>query len=253
MHRKPRRNIVKKIASALFLMASLAVFALPASADTYTVTFNNTGGQSTAGVYVYPYNFTVTDTTTASPATNVSMMCIDFEREIFQPETWTATLVNITAPNAGDVPPFTTNQLDILAVLDSEITAATPGTQAVSDLQFAAWEVTASTADKTTGPYAAGFTAAATADYNAAVTAVGAGTAFGATGTAGAITYSDYSYFDPTTWPSGDGDPQRFLTYTGSGSPVPHTSPVPEPSSLMLLGTGVLGIASVARRRFLKA
>ena len=242
---------MKNIASALFLVASMAVMALPASADTYTVNFTGVGGQSTAGVYVYPYNFTVTDITTPMPSANVSMMCIDFDREIFQPETWTATLVNITTPNPSDVPPFTTGQLDVLAVLDSEITHATAGSTALSDLQFAAWTLTASPADMSN--YSAGFTAGAAADLLAAQTAVSHGTSTGATGTAGAVTYSDYSYFDPTSWPSGDGDPQRFITYTGSGSPVPHTSPVPEPSSLMLLGTGVLGIASVARRRFLKA
>jgi hypothetical protein len=247
---------MKNIASALFLIAGLAVAALPASADTYTVTFNNTGGQVTAGVYVYPYNFTVTDTTTPSGPANVSMMCIDFEREIFQPETWSATLVNITsAPITTDNPAFTTKQLDILAILDSEIVHAAAGSQALSDLQFAAWSITASTADQTTGPYHAGFTAGATADYNAALAAYNAGNSTSATGTSGVVTYSDYSYFDPIagTQPGNDGAPQRFITYTGSGTPIPHVAPVPEPSSLMLLGTGVLGLASVARRRLLKA
>jgi len=244
---------MKNIASALFLIAGLAVAALPASADTYTVTFNNTGGQVTAGVYVYPYNFTVTDNTTASAPANVSMMCIDFEREIFQPETWTATLVNITTPNASDSPAFSPLQLEWLAVLDSEIVHATAGSQALSDLQFAAWSITASTADMTTGPYHAGFTSGAAADLTAAKLAVTNGNGTSATGTSGLVTYSDYSYFDPTTWPAADGAPQRFITYTGSGTPIPHTSPVPEPSSLMLLGTGVLGLASVARRRLLKA
>ena len=55
---------MKKIASALFLVAGMAVMALPASADTYTVHFTGVGGQSTAGVYVYPYNFTVSDNDT---------------------------------------------------------------------------------------------------------------------------------------------------------------------------------------------
>jgi hypothetical protein len=34
------------------------------------------------------------------------------------------------------------------------------------------------------------------------------------------------------------------------GGPTDPTSPAPEPSSLMLLGTGALGLAGVVRRRF---
>jgi hypothetical protein len=54
-------------------------------------------------------------------------------------------------------------------------------------------------------------------------------------------TYSDVHVYVPTENHQGwtEGEPQTFL----------GTSPVPEPSSLLMMGTGILGLAGVIRRK----
>jgi hypothetical protein len=230
---------VKKIAAALFVSISMAVVALPASADTFTLTLTAAGPANTDNIYVYPYTFNIADDQNPlNDKTGVAMMCIDFTREVSINQSWDTSLNSIAvAAPAADVPPATVAQLDALARIYAQMTGD-PGSYSISEYQFAAWSILSPSA---VSGYS-GFDANAQLIAKEATDDVKEGQAFD---------YSDYSYYDPID----TSNAQRFMVYTGSGSPNdrPSLTPTPEPSSLMLLGTGVLGIAGIARRKLVKA
>lgn len=216
----------------------LATAATSAFADTVTLTFTGATGttepiSSGESVYVYPYNFTINGTT------NTSLMCISFDNEIVTPETWTATSTQLSASSSN----FDKEE----AYLFSLITPTTSSTN-VALIQFADWYLSDASAVEATTFYKANSSAINSYASAAAGTTPGYGL------DESASFYQQFELYTPNhpssyyTSANGypDGMPQTFI---GDAPP----SATPEPGSLALLGTGLVGMGGIFRRRMRKA
>jgi hypothetical protein len=218
----------------------LALSALPVFADTVKLTGTGPGNNS-GGVYTYPYIFTV------NGVTNVPLMCDSFLNEVYVGETWTANVNPITsAGNAGSASaglyasnPNSQNLYDAAGLIYLGALGKGPlaGTAGITSLStgLANWAIWDLFDPGITDPYGTLPFSLSTLNSldNTALSDVGAYKGL----LADVVVYTPLS---GTQQPAGDGVPQEYIGM------------VPEPSSLLMMGSGVLGLAGFARRRFLK-
>jgi hypothetical protein len=183
-----------------------------ARAESFNITLTGVGGAAAGPYYIYPYDFTIQ--AGAKTYTDVALMCINFDREIYFGETWTAN--EVTAASLG-------TKYEEAAYLYSLAAAGGSG-DAVADAQWAAWylfDPGAGDVDPAYGDSITGLIATA---------ALHAGS------------YGNYDVYLPVagSQPDGDGLPQIFI---GNGEPPYNVTP--EPSALLLMATGLLGLASL--------
>jgi hypothetical protein len=218
-------DIVKKLITTLFLLATAGICTLPAAADTLTLVSN--GGQIDSGEYVYPYNFSINGSSNLTP-----LMCLQLARTVSIGESWNVTESGI---------PLDSSQTSIdyraLAILTFEAEGDLGGFS-LGDYQYAVWSVFDPT-DMVGNP---GYTPEAQALSAAALAAAVSGNPSNLPG----FSYSNFVVYTPTSDTTGwtNGIPQEFLG---------NVAPTPEPSSLLLLGTGVLGLAGIMGRKRVKA
>jgi hypothetical protein len=222
-------------------MCSFVAIAQVSGATTLKLT--GTGGTAVnvgnESVYVYPYNFSVNGSSAST-----QLMCLTFDKEVTVGESWTVNADTIAQAANGNSALQSAYEED--AWLYSQIAPGTSQSQQTL-IQFAVWDILDPSGVGThSDPYWDSNSTAIESLINQASTAIGS---------------EDSDFFDQFTVyvpdePSNyytsrngypDGMPQTFI----GESPSP--APTPEPGSLALLGTSLLGMGGVVRRKLRKA
>jgi hypothetical protein len=205
---------------------------LKAYGSSVTMQFTGVGTNSSGGVDTYPYDFKVTPSGGGSSET-LELMCISFNQEIYLQnpnETWTANVVT-----AGSLGKFDEEEAYLYSIAAANVTNNTISGAA----NWADWALGDSSSLTVEESFLKSHNISGT-EYNDAVYDLTTGLS-----SADLADFANYLVYVPTSdgysGRTNDGLPQTFI-----GGPPPV---VPEPSSLVLFGSGLLSAAGALYRR----
>jgi PEP-CTERM motif len=205
-----------RILFSAFCLVVLSAFSISARADTLTL---KTLGPTVAFEPIYPYGLSVNGSSTIT-----NLLCLSLNKNVTIGETWNVSLLNwATASAAYKEEAFIFSQIGKGAYSDAEV-------------QFAAWDIF-----DPTGIALLHISPTNLANMQALVTA-----AQSAILTLPSTFYAGYVVYLPLT------DPTSQLSWT-NGMPQDFIGIAPEPSTIMLFGSGLIGIAGLVRRKLVRS
>lgn len=206
--------------SRFFVLVLIALFLSTlafANSTTVSMTYLGNGGSRYSGYYTYPYYFSING---GSPT---ALMCDSFTNHVTNGETWTASVTGLLQGKGlfgKDVLNYKAAGIIFLGVMNGTIDAKIGN--------WAVWNL---------------FTKGITSDSS--VLALDAQALFQAKHTPGKF-FKGLVLYTPVGARPGSG-PQEFIGYS---SKVIVT---PEPGTLLLLSTGLLGIAGLVRKKLARS
>lgn len=206
---------------ALSLLLLSLLLASPAFATSVTMTYLGGTGSGIGGGAVYPYQVSINGSNTLTP-----LLCDSYDNDVHVNQTWTATVTPFLQGIANSM--FGASMTMDYRAAGLIFKSMLAGTITATQANWAIWGLFSSNAAAQSQFQSTG---ADTIDSQYMTLA----------GTASNSAFNGLLLYTPTNATPGVG-PQEFIGY----------SAVPEPGSLMLMATGLVGVAGALRRKFAK-